>query len=54
MELLPNRVARSFLTRKLNVIDEDIPLTLRVQAFEKLRVAMDFLNNLMCTPEKRV
>ena len=52
MELLPNRAARSFLTRKLNVFDDDIPLTLRIQAFEKLTVTMDFLNNLMCTPEK--
>ena len=52
--LLPIRVAGSFLTLKMNVIYDDIPLLLGIKAIEKLKVTLDFPNNQMWTPEKRV
>ena len=52
--MLPIRVAGSFLNSKMNVIYDDIPLLLGIEAIEKLKVTLDFPNNLMWNPEKRV
>ena len=48
MGLLPIRAAGSFITLKLNVIDDDIPLLLGI------KVTLEFPNNLMWTSEKGV
>ena len=50
--MFPTRVAGSFLTLKLNVINDAISLLLGKEAIEKLKVTLDFPNNLLWTPEK--
>ena len=50
--LLPITIAGKFITLKLNVIDDDISLLFGIEAIEKLKVTLDFPNNLMWTPEE--
>ena len=50
--LLPIRAAGSFITIKLNVIDDEVPLLLGIEVIEKLKMILDFPNNLMWTTEK--
>ena len=53
MDLLPTRVARNFYTQKWNVIYDDISILLGIEAIKKLKVTLDFPDNLKWTPEKR-
>ena len=41
------------MTLKMNVIDDDIPLLLRIEAIEKVKVTLHFSYNLMMTPEMK-
>ena len=50
--LLPIGAAGSFITIKLNVIDDEVPLLLGIEVIEKLKMTLDFPNNLLWTTEK--
>ena len=52
VELLPIRAAGRFITLKLNVIDDCIPLLLGIEAIEELKVSLEFPKNLMWTQKK--